>query len=633
MSEKKQTKQFGLWPSPISPERLSRGISFSDVGWDQDGSLVWRESRSGDGILVVQPPDENAFRDLNADYAARAGVGYGGGDFGVGHGHVCFVEAESKRLYRQPTASGVAAPLTPAFGAAASPVISPDGRFLLFVQTYEGDDALAVVDTAGEHWPQKLASGHDFVMQPCWHPGGEKIAWIAWDHPLMPWDGTLLKVGDVVYPASGLPVLENVNVVIGNSQTSIFQPEFSPDGRWLAYVSDRTGWWQLYLHDLESGEQRQLTKTAASEHGTPAWVQGMRTYGFSPDAERIYCLRNREGFISLWKIELHSGEEEMLPLPDEYSWLKQIAVHPSEDRLALIASGPRSPARVISFDRDAGVKIWRRSSAEDLLPETYAQPEAITWEGMDGGDVHGLFYPPHNPAYKGVGQPPLMVMIHGGPTSQRGADFYDKVQFFTSRGYAVLQVNYRGSTGYGRAYRDKLKGNWGIFDVEDAVSGARALAAQGRVDAGRMVIMGGSAGGFTVLKALEDYPGVFKAGVCSYGVANQFTLVADTHKFEQHYSDSLLGPLPEAAKIYHQRSPVFHADQIQDPVIVFQGEEDKVVPPSQSEAIVEALKRGGVPHEYHLYPGEGHGFRKPETIKKFYRTLERFLQTHVIYSV
>jgi len=633
MNEKKQTKQFGLWPSPISPERLARGISFSDVGWDHDGSLVWRESRSGGGVLVVQPPDENAFRDLNADYTVRAGVGYGGGDFGVGHGQVCFVEAESKRLYRQPTSSGVAAPLTPAFGSAASPVFSPDGRYILFVHTYEGDDALAVVDAEGKHWPQQLASGHDFVMQPCWHPTGEKIAWIAWDHPLMPWDGTLLKIADVVYPASGLPVLEDVTILIGNSQTSIFQPEFSPDGRWLAYVSDRTGWWQLYLHDLESGEQRQLTETAAGEHGTPAWVQGMRTYGFSPDGERIYCLRNRDGFISLWAIELDSGEEEMLPLPDEYSWLKQIAVHPREDRLALIASGPRTPARVISFDRGTGVNVWRRSSAEDLSPETYAPPEAITWDGMDGGDVHGLFYPPHNPAYKGVGQPPLIVMIHGGPTSQRGADFYDKVQFFTSRGYAVLQVNYRGSTGYGRAYRDKLKGNWGIFDVEDAVSGARSLAAQGRVDPGRMVIMGGSAGGFTVLKALEDYPGVFKAGVCSYGVANQFTLVADTHKFEQHYSDSLLGPLPEAAKIYHQRSPVFHADQIQDPVIVFQGEEDKVVPPSQSEAIVEALKRSGVPHEYHLYPGEGHGFRKPETIEKFYTALERFLQTHVIYSV
>ncbi len=633
MTHPKQTKQFGLWPSPISPERLARGIGFSDVGWDHDGSLVWRESRSGEGILVVQPPGENAFRDLNADYVVRAGVGYGGGDFGLGHGQVCFVEAESKRLYRQPTRSGTAAPVTPGFGAAASPTFSPDGRYILFIHTYEGEDTLAIVDTKGTHWPQKLAAGHDFYMQPCWHPGGEKIAWIVWDHPLMPWDGTLLKIADVVYPDSGLPVLENVKIVIGNTQTSIFQPQFSPDGRWLAYVSDQSGWWQIFVQYLDSGEQRQLTGTVGTEHGVPAWLQGMRTYGFSPDSERIYCLRNQEGFVSLWEIEIETGAEQRLPLPDIYTWLEQIAVHPSEDRLALIASGARTPSRVITFDRENGARIWRRSTAEDLSPKTYAQPEAITWEGMDGGDVHGLFYPPHNPACQGIVQPPLIVMIHSGPTRQRGADFYDKVQFFTSRGYAVMQVNYRGSTGYGRAYRDKLKGNWGLFDVEDAVSGARALAAQGRVDGGRMVIMGSSAGGFSVLKALEDYPGVFKAGICSYGIANQFTLVADMHKFERHYSDSLLGALPESAEIYHQRSPVFHADRIQDPVILFQGEEDKVVPPSQSEAIVEVLQRNGVPHEYHLYPGEGHGFRKPETIKKFFMAIERFLKEYVIYPL
>ena len=251
---------------------------------------------------------------------------------------------------------------------------------------------------------------------------------------------------------------------------------------------------------------------------------------------------------------------------------------------------------------------------------------------MDGGEVHGIYYAPKNEDFEGKGKPPLIVLVHGGPTSQRGASFDGQAQFFTSRGWAVLQVNYRGSTGYGREYRDVLKNNWGIYDVQDSVSGATHLVESEKVNRDKLVIMGGSAGGFTVLKTLEDYPGFFKAGICLYGVANQFTLVADTHKFEERYSDYLLGGLPEAAAVYKERSPIFFADKIQDPIAIFQGEDDKVVPKNQSEEIVAALKQNGVPHEYHLYPGEGHGFRKTETIEKFYTTVEKFLHQHVIYS-
>ncbi len=609
---------------PLSPRRLARTLGLTDLAWDDDGTLIWRETRGGKGVLVVQPPDGSAPRDLNNEFAVSAGVGYGGGDFGAGRGAVYFIERASKRIYRQLTQTGTARPITPAFGTAASPVISPDGRRVLYVHTYEGEDCLALVDADGANWPHKLVSGDDFYMQPCWHPNGERIAWIAWNHPQMPWDGTRLHLATLPRgsePAGG-------SIIAGDENTSIFQPQFSPDGRWLAYVSDESGWWQIYLYELESGERRQLTH-AEAEHGAPAWIQGMRTYGFGPRGEWIYFIRNQEGFASLWRVNLESGAEERLPLPEEYTWLEQIAIHPREEKIALIASGGRTPKRVIVCESAGSVRIVRRSAAEDLPPKTYAPLEAITWPGMDGERVHGLFYAPASASH---GAPPLVVMVHGGPTSQRGAAFYPDVQFFTTRGYAVLQVNYRGSTGYGRAYRDKLKGNWGIYDVEDSVSGARHLAEAGRVDGGRMVIMGGSAGGFTVLKALEDYPGVFKAGVCSYGVANQFTLVMDTHKFEAHYSDSLLGSLPEAAEVYRARSPVFFAGKIQDPLIIFQGEEDKVVPQAQSDAIVAALKHSGVPHEYHLYPGEGHGFRKPETIEHFFTAVERFLKEYVLFS-
>ncbi len=630
MTHQKQPKQFGLWPSPISPKRLARGIGFSDVAWDHDGTLVWRESRSGQGVLVVQPADGSAPRDLNSDFAVSAGVGYGGGDFSVGGGNVYFVEKESKRIYRQPTQTGggITRPISPAFGAAASPTLSPKGQHLLYIHTNERQDSIAIVDAEGASWPQKLVSGDDFYMQPCWHPDGERIAWIAWNHPQMPWDGTKLQIASL--QVERWQVSETTTIA-GDEDTSIFQPQFSPDGRYLAYVSDKSGWWQIYVYDLESKEYRQLTHGEA-EHGIPAWVQGMRTYGFSPAGESVYYIRIQEGFNSLWQVDIASGEAKQLSLDEEYTWLEQIAVHHKREQLALIASGGMTPTRVISFSQKDGARVWRRSTSEDLPPSTYTPPEPLTWQGMDGEQVYGLFYEPQSDQFESVGSPPLIALIHGGPTSQRGASFYSNVQFFTTRGYAVLQVNYRGSTGYGRAYRDKLRGNWGIYDVEDAVSGVRHLVAQNRVDEKRMVIMGGSAGGFTVLKALEDYPGVFKAGVCLYGVANQFTLVADTHKFEERYSDSLLGSLPEAADIYRERSPIFFADKIQDPIIVFQGEDDKVVPQAQSDAIVEALQRNGVPHEYHLYAGEGHGFRKAETIEHFFSAVERFLKEHVIYS-
>lgn len=251
---------------------------------------------------------------------------------------------------------------------------------------------------------------------------------------------------------------------------------------------------------------------------------------------------------------------------------------------------------------------------------------------MDGDEIFGLYYAPNNPNYTSAGAAPLLVLIHGGPTSQRMATFYPEVSYFTSRGFAVLQVNYRGSSGYGREYRNKLRGNWGLSDVEDAVSGAQYLIDQGFVDGQRMAIMGASAGGLTVLKTMEDHPSFFKAGVTSYGVADIFAMATDTHKFETHYMDLLVGSLPSAAAVFRERSPLFHLDKIERPIAVFHGADDLVVSPSQSEEVVASLQRRGIPHIYHLYEGEGHGFRKPETLTHFYTAVEQFLLKHVIYS-
>jgi dipeptidyl aminopeptidase/acylaminoacyl peptidase len=333
----------------------------------------------------------------------------------------------------------------------------------------------------------------------------------------------------------------------------------------------------------------------------------------------------------------------------------QIAVSPRREAVALIGSSPVLPARVINYEPEgtevplmvtppatasiqvlveepARMRIHRRSSTENVPAAQLAQAEAIQWTGHDGETVHGLYYAPTSEQFDGVGTPPLMVLVHGGPTGQRAAAYDSDVQFFATRGFAVLHVNYRGSTGYGKAYMNKLRGNWGIYDVEDSASGALHLVEGGLADKEKLVIMGGSAGGFTVLQSLIEKPGLYKAGVCLYGVSNHFLLAQDTHKFEERYLDSMLGPLPQAADKYRSRSPVFHAEKIADPIIVFQGADDIVVPQNQSDDIVASLRARGVAHDYHIYQGEGHGFRKPETLEAYYNSTMQFLTQHVLYA-
>ena len=635
---------YGLWPSPLTPARMAAGVRLTDVAWDPSGrALVWREERSGQGVLMAAEPGAPgaAMRELTPAVSVRARVGYGGGDFGVGDGVVYFV-GDDGRLYRKPLLEGPARPLIPAFGSPASPTPSPDGHLVVYVHSYERRDVLAVVDADGRAWPQVLVSGHDFYMQPAWHPSGRMLALVAWRHPSMPWDETALLLVhlDGGSGAGGrLPVATRVETLVGGegSGTSIFQPLFSPDGRWLAYVADEDGWGNLHLYDLEQRRVRAVWAEPA-EHGRPAWVQGMRTLAWSPDSRRVFVLRSREGFGELWAYDVERraasrvGGSDGGPL-GAYTALDQIAVSPADGRIALLASSPSIPWRLVTVDADGSEgAVWRRSEAEEIPAPYFSAPQPRTWRAPQGGDVHGLYYAPAHPEFRSDGPPPLIVRVHGGPTSQAEAEWSPAVAFFTSRGYAVLEVNYRGSTGYGRAYRDALKGHWGIHDVDDAISGARAMVEAGLADPSRLVIMGGSAGGYTVLRALTTHPGFFKAGICLYGVANLFTLADETHKFEERYLDSLVGPLPEASAAYRDRSPVFFADRIRDPIAIFQGDEDRVVPKNQSDAIVEVLRQRGVPHEYHVYPGEGHGWRRRETVEAFYRAVESFLRRYVVFA-
>ncbi len=628
----KTRRPYGLWTSPITPKSLAADTRLSDVQWDSDGeTLVWLEGRSDQGVLVAKRRGE-APRDLTSDLSVRAGVGYGGGDFTVSQGTVIF--ASGGRLYRQPLSSGPAKPITPPFGEAAAPAVSPDGRWVLFVWSDGVEDVVAIVDLDGRLWPQKLASGHDFYMQPRWHPSGQKVAWIAWDHPRMPWDGTVLELALLDLADGRLPRVASVETIAGEKAVSTFQPEFSPDGRSLAYVSDERGIGSLHLYDLETRGARALT-AGDEEFSLPAWVQGLRTYGFSPDGRGIIARASRDGVDRMRRIDLETGAVE--PLDDnfgEYTRLQQVVLSPTEDAVAAIAGAAAIPARVITCTvaRLQQPRVHAHSSTETVSPDDLSIPEAVVWAAPDGGKVHGLYYAPKSAAFLGEGLPPAIVVAHGGPTDQATAGYHANTQFFTTRGYGVLEVNYRGSTGYGRDYRQALAGNWGVLDVEDVVSGARFLGETGRADRERIVVMGGSAGGYTVLRCLTQYPSTFKAAVSLYGISDLFSLAQDTHKFETHYVDSLVGPLPQAAALYRERSPLFSAERIAGPLALFQGEEDRVVPKSQSDRIVASLRARGVPHEYHVYPGEGHGWRKAETIEAYYRDVERFLREHVLFA-
>ncbi|MBN2047763.1 MAG: S9 family peptidase, partial [Anaerolineaceae bacterium] len=520
--------------------------------------------------------------------------------------------------------------ILPGFGSVASPTLSPDGNWVLYVYTDGQNDLIGMVDAEGAAWPRKLVEGADFYMQPCWHPSGEMIAWVEWLHPNMPWDGSWVCLGRMD-PGDDemIPGLFSVEQVAGGDDIPAQQPRFSPDGRFLSYVVCDGEWDSLVLYDLQTKETRTLVEGDGFMLTRPAWVQGNHEYDWGKDSDRIYYLRLQNGFSTLWWVDIETGRSEQIDV-SPYTYLTQLSVSPKDGQLAFIGSSPMVPARILRWD-GARIHTVRRSDPENIAPEQLPVPKPIEWKAKDGTKVYGLYYPPTNPQYTSDELPPAIVNIHGGPTGQQEVRYRPTAAYFTSRGYAWMEVNYRGSAGYGRSYQMALNGNWGLVDTEDAVGAAYAMIDQDLADEKRLVIMGGSAGGYTVLNALIQYPGVFAAGIDQYGVSDLYGITLDTHKFEAHYNDSLVGPLPEAAEKYKAWSPVFHADQIKDPLAVFQGSEDVVVPPSQSEKIVSVLRQNHVPHIYQVYEGEGHGFRKAENKLDFLKQVEEFLMKHVLF--
>ena len=630
-----KTAPYGSWKSPITSDLIvAQTTMLSDVRIDAD-HVYWLEGRpreQGRNVIVRAGPDGVAADITPAGFNARTRVHeYGGASWLVAAGTPIFSNFADQRLYRQRDGQTDPEPLTPppslpSGGGKGGGWRYSDGvldhrrrRWIGVREDHsgEGEPVNAIVaidlDDAGVSPGRVLAGGHDFFCSARLSPDGNRMLWLAWDHPNMPWNGTTLYLADI--DASGAPL--RVRVIAGGADESVFQPEWSPDGNEIMFVSDRTGWWNLYAYDIATATTRPLCPMAA-EFGMPQWNLGMSTYAFA-DARRIVCAYATAGLGQLATLDLTTGTLQAI----ETGFTEFGSVRADGNRVVFRAGAPDRPTSIVTLDlQSRQYRILKQATdlldrAELHIARYLTKVEPVEFPTAAGKTAFGLFYPPHNPDYTGGTdeRPPLLVKCHGGPTSSASSTLNLAIQFWTSRGIAVLDVNYGGSTGFGREYRDRLKLSWGVVDVDDCVNGAQYLARQGLVDAKRVVISGGSAGGYTTLAALA-FRDFFQGGASYYGVSDAAALARDTHKFESRYLDWLIGPFPEMEERYRERSPVHHAGRLSKPVIFFQGAEDAVVPPNQTEIMVEALRRNGNAVGYFLFTGEQHGFRQADNIKR-----------------
>jgi dipeptidyl aminopeptidase/acylaminoacyl peptidase len=611
----------GSWSSPITLDLVASegGVSYGSVAADEHG-VWWLETRPeerGRAVLVFRPHGGSPQDVVPAEFNVRTRVHEYGGGAWFRDGTVVYCSSfDDSRLYRvdSPGAEPQAITPEPAEEHAlryADGRVFADGKLIVCVRESHGEgeprNELVLLPTDGSEEPRVIASGRDFYAAPRPSPDGTRLAWLAWDNPHMPFEGTDLCVADLAADGS----CANARRIAGSATESIFQPEWGADGE-LYFVSDRTGWSNLYVE--RDGEVRSLTQEQA-ELGYPQWVFDLTRYDFLDDG-RIACVFTRKAVDGLEVLDPTTGKLEPIDLPYTSIYSPSLSAHGG--KVYFPAAAPTQASVIVELDLGSGERRVLRQATDVELDERYLSlPEAIEFEGADGLTAHGFFYAPKNPDFEGPDDesPPLIVYVHGGPTAHVAPILQLSVQFFTTRGIAVVDVNYGGSTGYGREYRDRLRGRWGEIDVEDSAAAARYLGARGDVDPTRMEITGGSAGGYTTLLALATRDD-FAAGASLFGVADLVTFHDTTHKFESHYDDYLVGPWPDAIELYRERSPVTHADSISRPLLLLQGLDDKVVPPSQAEVIVEALKERGVPYAYIAFEGEGHGFRKAENIKR-----------------
>ncbi len=604
---------YGSWPSIVTAADVVAGDSTPTSLHAVEGVLWWSETRpqeSGREAIVRRDPDGSVHEVLPAGFNARTAVHeYGGGAWWVHSGTVFVSSWADQRLYRIDPGSDpvpiTPEPPEPRSWRYADGRVTPDGRWIVCVrERHEGPDPgrdvhneLVVLPTDGSAEPRVVFSGSDFVAAPRISRDGRQLAWLAWDHPNMPWDSTQLWVG-LLEESGGVLTLSGSRREAGSGGESLVQPEW---GRHAAlYVcSDRSDWWNV--HRVDGLDKLTPIDPVEAEVSVPAWVFGQSLYVVLPDGTVVAA--HPDGLDTI----LTSVPERGAPHSQRFEGLHVSELAFDGDRLVGIVSFPDRPAEIRAL---TDAEVLRPGSGVTLPTPWVSVPRKITFPTAGGAQAHAWVHLPTNPdAQPAPGSaPPLLVGVHGGPTGQASAEYSLKVQYWTSRGFAVANVDYRGSTGYGRAFRQLLNGQWGVVDVEDAAAAARHLAGEGLVDPRRMAIRGGSAGGLTTLLAtmLDD---AFTAAVSYFGVVDMAALIADTHKFESRYLDTIVGPMPDAAAVVRERSPITHVDRAHTPTLVMQGLEDAVVPPAQAEAIVTALASRGVPHAYLPFAGEQHGFR------------------------
>jgi dipeptidyl aminopeptidase/acylaminoacyl peptidase len=600
---------YGSWPSPLTAARVTAGaLRLDQIQLDGD-DVYWLEGRASEGGRnVIVKATEGPQKAQNTPGPQKAQIiditppgfnvrtrvhEYGGAAYTVHHGAIYFSNFADQCVYRQEPGNAPVAMTEPGPMWADFRVDAARHR-LIGVREQDGVNTIAAIPD------RVLVEGADFYSDPIVSPDGKFLAWLQWDHPNMPWDGTELWVG--AFNASGLIGVRHK--IAGGPGESIFQPEWSPDGA-LYFVSDRTGWWNLYRW---LGKDVEAIHAMAAEFGKPQWTFSMVTYAFV-SATRMAATYVQNGRWKLAIIDVYTKHFEPVDLP-----LQPLeSIKATKDAIYFVGGSATQPPAIMRL-RGEQLDILRSSTSEQISRAWISVPEAVTFQVKDR-DVHGFYYAPNNPEVTPSPneRPPLLVITHGGPTGATSDVLDAKIQFWTSRGFGVLDVDYSGSTGYGRPYRDRLKGQWGIVDVEDAVGGAKAMVAAGKADPARLIIRGGSAGGYTTLAALTFFD-TFKAGASYYGISDLEVLQQDTHKFEARYNDTLIGPWPAAKDVYKARSPIHFTDRLSCPIILFQGLEDKVVPPNQSAMMADAVRKKGLKVKYVTFEGEQHGFRKAENI-------------------
>jgi dipeptidyl aminopeptidase/acylaminoacyl peptidase len=619
----------GTWPSPITAQRIAAGTRPLSQPRLDGAAVYWLEGLAAEGgrvtAMALQPgqaPAPLTAAPLNLRNRVHE---YGGGAYAVRDGEMVFSNYVDNCVYRQRGSGPTRALTSDGQRRYADFEFDPLRRRVIAVcedhraSDQEARASLVALALDGEAEPVELAAGFDFYAAPRLSPDGRQLAWLCWCHPQMPWDGNELWLADVADDGR----LAGARRIAGGPTEALCQPAWSPDGV-LHVVSDRSGWWNLYRLDsgpAEAGATDALRPVCPrpAEFGAPMWIFGQSMYGFDGD-DAIVAIAIEQGLCRLGRIDRRSGEWMPIATP----WTELDALQVGRGQVIALAGSPTEPQQLVRIaladGRAMSVATLAASIDEWPEPAALSQPRVMRFASEGGREAHAFFYPPSSATccVPDGERPPLLVTSHGGPTSMATSSLRLGLQYWTSRGFAVLDVNYGGSSGFGREYRHRLDGQWGIVDVQDCVAAARHVAAQGWVDASRMAIRGGSASGFTTLCALIFHD-LFSCGASYYGVSDLAALDADTHKFESRYTTTLIGPPAERARLDRERSPLANVGRLSCPMIFFQGLDDRAVPPAQSEAMVQALRGRGIPVAYLAFEGEGHGFRQAATLQ---RTLE-----------